>query len=123
MRLKRYGIPLGLLWCALGACAGSQSHTELLPPPASHASVSPSGSEAAELALLQLEKLTPDTPITLADTSVVAGSAYMAASGRTCRYVDFTHDAQRSTRLACRDAKRWFYVPMVEAQASAVDHD
>jgi len=48
--------------------------------------------------------------------SVVADAPYAAASGKTCRRLTFTPSTPPKTsrtRLACKDADRWTFVPSV----------
>lgn len=51
--------------------------------------------------------------------SVTAGTPYAAASGRRCRPLAFKRSQGETTRLACNDGARWFYVPSVFASSTA----
>lgn len=69
-----------------------------------------------ERALLgQVATLPTGAPRQLGGVLVRAERPYPAASGRTCRVLTITSDSLRppSSRLACSDGSRWFFVPNV----------
>lgn len=75
-------------------------------------------SEVERQVLAQMDELPPDAPVTVAGKQVLAGLAYPAASGRTCRSLRI--EGSRAS-LACRadgtaddeGAPQWFLAPDV----------
>jgi hypothetical protein len=57
-------------------------------------------SEVERLALLRLDEIPPDSAVGIDGHRVMAGSPYVAASGRTCRTLSIEGS---SARLACRE--------------------
>ncbi len=76
-------------------------------------------SEVERLALARMDELPPDAPVAIEGKRVVAGAAYVAASGRTCRTLRIEGS---SASLACRapradededERSAWFLAPDV----------
>lgn len=78
--------------------------------------VVPARTPGERLVLTALPELSTGTAKHLGSETVVAGSAYEAASGRTCRAIRIANDLKPNSwreRLACQDAQGWFFVPDV----------
>lgn len=69
------------------------------------------------IVLKELSRLPSGSPRRLGNATVVAETAYSAASGQTCRAVHVTTQPghQPTNRLACNDGGQWFFVPDVFA--------
>lgn len=65
--------------------------------------------------LQQLPRLPSGSAQRVGDATVVADTAYSAASGQTCRAVHVTMPPRSEAidRLACSDGRQWFFVPDV----------
>lgn len=70
--------------------------------------------ESEKRLLAELPMMAPSSLQRIGEQAVIVDAPYTAASGRTCRTVHVTQGVRReSTRLACSDGTRWFFVPEV----------
>lgn len=83
--------------------------------------VAPVGNSEAEL-LTKLDSLPSGTLTRVASLEVLASRSFDAASGRTCRQLQWQDskaaNSAAQTRLACNEGKRWYYVPEVLSSAN-----
>lgn len=70
--------------------------------------------EAERRLLAALPQMPPSSPRRIGERTITAGVPYEAASGRKCRVVHVARgNTGSSSRLACSDGARWFFVPEV----------
>ena len=102
--------------CGASVPAGAPRST---PPVADGAGVVEPADDVEATALKRLDGWPAGQAWAVAGVSVTAGAPYTAASGRTCRSLGFQRPEGGTTRLACHDGARWFYVPDVFASTQA----
>jgi len=107
---------LGVAGCAATVPAGAPRST---PPPAAGAGQVKPSDDVEATVLKRLDGWPAGQAWAVGGVSVTAEAAYAAASGRHCRSVTFARGAGATTRLACHDGARWFYVPDVFASTAA----
>ena len=89
-------------------CAGEQ--TPVAWTPTLEPSRESGGGADEQAALDALEALGTSSEAPLAPTDAIAGPAYTAATGRTCREVT----GLREPRVACRFDEGWRFVPRLD---------
>lgn len=115
----RSHILLGLTAALAVGCGASSAHSgATTPPPAARAGTVEAQDPEARAVLGRLDEIPEGTPEFLhGGGQVLAGAAYLAASGRRCRGVSLRTDGRERALLACRDANHWFFVPDVAPTA------
>lgn len=104
--------------CVVMLGCGSASHNRdaEAPTPLLGSGKAEAASPAEAKVLEQLERLPVAQARTVDALSVVADAPYAAASGKTCRRLTLTPiepPKTSRTRLACKDAGHWGFVPSV----------
>ena len=100
----------------LGCGSASQNRDAEAPTPLLGSGKAEAASPAEAKVLEQLERLPVAQARTVDALSVVADAPYAAASGKTCRRLTLTPlepPKTSRTRLACKDAGHWGFVPSV----------
>ncbi len=104
--------PLATLLVSLVGCGSSAPAED---PSAMQRVVAPASAE--EKQVLQAVPSLPSNKETIVGSySVVAQEAYLAASGRECRWLHLARSggaAANDDRLVCKDAEGWFFAPPV----------
>jgi hypothetical protein len=110
---------LALVLCEACGASVPAGAPRSAPPTADGAGVVEPADEVEATALKRLDQWPAGQAWAVGGVSVTARAPYQAASGRTCRALVFSRTEGASTRLACHDGARWFYVPDVFASSKA----
>lgn len=110
-------VPIIVVCSVMIGCGSTSPNVDAAAPaPLLGDGTAEAASPAEVKVLARLDQLPVAEPRSVDTISVVAEAPYSAASGKTCRRLTLTALAPPKTsrtRLACKDADRWGFVPSV----------